>query len=89
MVLDDKRFTITRAQDDGLKKLQDEKGLLMSELKGKKKELDIANGVVAGLNNHLKDSQTEVTSLRAKVEQLKKKRIDLKENKKEKLDEAE
>lgn len=56
MVLDDKRFTITRAQDDGLKKLQDEKGLLMSELKGKKKELDIANGVVAGLNNHLKDS---------------------------------
>lgn len=43
MVLDDMRVTIIRAQDDGLKKLQEEKGLLVSELKGKKKELDTAN----------------------------------------------
>lgn len=63
--------------------------MLSSKLKGKKRELDTANGVFNGLNNQLKEAQTEVTTLRTKVEQLEKENADLKAKKKEELDEAE
>lgn len=45
--------------------------------------------MVARLNNQLKDAQIEVTSLRAKVEQLEKENTGLKAKKNEELDEAE
>lgn len=50
----------------------------MGKLKGKKKELDTANMVVIRFNNQLKDTKTEVTSPRAKVEQLERENVDLK-----------
>lgn len=57
--------------------------------KARRRSSTLPIGVVAGLNNHLKDTQTEVTSLRARVKQLEKKNADLKVNKKEELDKVE
>lgn len=39
-MLDDRRVSLTRAQDEGLKTLQEDKELLKGELKAKKRELD-------------------------------------------------
>ena len=59
MVLDDRRVTISRAQDEGIQKLQSEKDQLGIALKNKKNELNTANLLASGLNNQLKDAQTE------------------------------
>ena len=40
MVLDDRRASLARAQDESLKKLEDDNKLLRDELKAKKKELN-------------------------------------------------
>ena len=57
MVMDDRRVTITKAQDEGLQKLQSEKKQLGLALKNRKNELDTANLLVYGLNNQLKDAE--------------------------------
>ena len=50
MVLDDRRFSLIRSQDEGLKKLDGDTNLLREELKTKKKELDTSAKVIFGLN---------------------------------------
>lgn len=61
---------------------------MKGELKNKKNELDTVGGVIFRLNNQLKNAQSEVTNLRAKVEQLEKENTDLKNDKKQELDDA-
>lgn len=88
MVLDDRRVVVAKAQDKGLKKLESDKEVLKTEIKNKKKELNTSSNVTTWLSNQLKDAQTEVTNLKAKV--LEKKKTELKEKKKKQgLDEAE
>lgn len=50
MVLKDRRVSLARAQDEGLKRLDKENRLLRDELRSKKKELDTFTHFVYGLN---------------------------------------
>ena len=79
-------MTISRAQDEGIQKLQSEKDQLGAALNKKKKKLDTANLLASGLDNQRKDAQKEVNSLRARVKLLEKENADLKKNKKKELD---
>ena len=56
MVLDDRRVIISRAQEEGLQKLQQDKEHLQDALKKKRKELDTANLLASGLDHQLKDT---------------------------------
>ena len=89
MVLDDRRAVISRAQDEALQKLQQEKEHLKDALKKKKKELDTANLLASGLDHQLKEAQKEVDILRAKDEQRSKEIDELKSLKQKEIDEAE
>jgi len=89
MVLDDRRVIVSRAQEEALQKLQQEKDLLKEALKKKKKELDTAQLLASSLDHQLKEAQKEVDSLRAKDEQKSKEISELKSSKQKELDDAE
>ena len=89
MVLDDRRVIVSRAQEEALQKLQQDKDLLKEALKKKKKELDTAQLLASSLDHQLKEAQKEVDSLRAKDEQSSKEIAELKSAKQKELDDAE
>ena len=89
MVLDDRRAIISRAQDEALQKIQQEKEQLKDALKKKMRELDTANLLASGLDNQLKEAQKEVNDLRQKVELQGKEIAELKSSKQKEIDDAE
>lgn len=85
MVLDDRKVSITRTHDKGLKKLQEDKDQLREKLKAKKKDLETLSRVIYGLNQLLGDAQSEVTRQRSKLEELRKKLANVEAGKKNEL----
>ena len=87
--MDDRRVIVSRAQEEALQKLQQDKELLKEALKKKKKELDTSQLLASGLDHQFKEAQKEVDSLRAKDEQRDKEIAELKSLKQKELDDAE